>query len=453
MANRVLVVLPDQSFHPDFWKATHKHIKYHFSDDNISLVCIPSMEKTYTKHFDGFVTEKSKQVDLNNIQDINIKDIDVVILMYNLDGSEPDVVWSEDSHFDIYRNFMHGYGGLRKILYKPTDKPSFYLGNKKNAFHEIASEANDNLSFFPYLNFSHLNSKFGEDSNHEYGFRIPDDYQNLANRSQDTRLIAFTGGSSCFGYSSFVGERFTDLLEIKLNENSSGINYKILNFAFEGHQIINEMNTYLLFIQKLKPDIIISYTGLNDLTMGMTSDCKMQKEYDISYQYYLEEMAKRISGSEKTLPCFKRHGFPVSSSSIVVSSFYERLVQFQQLVENAGTKFISVFQPIVHSKIRLSEREELLTDLHNSYQANARSAKTKNGVNNATFIKFLYEKFSLYAQKKGLESFINLHELIRNVDSNISIFNDIAHQSEEGDQVISNLLFEQIQEKGLLANA
>ena len=444
MKNKIstLIVLPDYSFEPDFLTATLKHVFHHFGSKGIYYLCVSSMEHQY-KHL---------KPDILTIPDgtIELKTIDVaknskqIVLMANIDGTKIKAKWDKSFGTDLYENYVHGYGGLRRIIYRDHDKPCFKLDNKKNAFNLIASETNDNLSFFPYLNFSHINSKFGVESYHEYGFRVPDTYQDLQYRNpKKTRLIVFTGGSSCFGYASFVGERFTDHLENKLNEVHDNIKFYVLNFAFEGHQVLNEIIAYVLFIMKLKPDVLISYSGLNDFTMGMLSDTTLQKNHHISTQFYMEQMAARIGGYNKVLPCFSRNGFPVTSASIVIKSYYERLKQFRTIVENNGTKFYSILQPIVYSKKKMSKREILLTNLHNDKQEGS-NINPKNGTLNPAIIKFLFEKFSFYMAQKKIPYFINFHSLFNTFGSEATLFNDSAHQSEFGEKVISDLLFEHV---------
>lgn len=436
-----LIVLPDRSFEKDFLSATLKHVNHHFGRNGIKYLCVNSMNQQYENLKTDLLSVSDGTIDLDTID--WAKSAKQIVLMTNIDGKSVTAKWNKSLGTDVYENYVHGYGGLRRILYRDSDKPCFKLDNKTNAYHIIASDTNDNLSFFPYLNFSHINSKFGNESSHEYGFRVPDDYQNLKHRDKKTRLIVFTGGSSCFGYGSFVGERFTDLLEKKLNSDQKDITYHVINFAFEGHQVLNEMITYMLFIMKLKPDMLVSYSGLNDLTMGMLSDNNLQKNYSISTQFYIEQMAARTAGYNKTLPCFSRNGFPVTSASIVIRSYYERIIQFCTMVENNGCKFYSILQPLVYSKKKMSKREKLLTDMHNSVQK-GRSVNAKNGTVNPTTLKFLYEKFSLYAVKKDLPNFINLHSLMHRFGADVTLFNDSAHQSLLGEQIIADLLCEHL---------
>jgi len=438
-----LIVLPELSFEQDFLEATLKHVKFHFSRDEVYYLCVESM-KNKCEHLSPLYTIEDNHLDLDNNEiAANAKQI---VLMSNIDGKRVGAHWTKKIDIDIYENYLHGYGGLRKVLYRTEDKRAFKLDNKQNAFHSIASHSNDNLCFFPYLNFSHVNSKFGKDSNHEYGFRVPDNYQYLEKRDFSTeKVIVLTGGSACFGYSSFIGERFSDHLEKKYNSLNSKIKYRVLNFGFENHQILNEMITYLLFIMKIKPDVVISFSGLNDLNLGMISDSTLQKKYALTTQFDLEQMAARIVNYEQTLPCFSRNGFPMTSASIVVNSYFERVKQFNQIVQSSGATFVSVLQPIVYSKKKLSSREELLIRIQNNYLDN-RSKKLKTSLLNPSLIMFIFSKFKQLTEKRNEFNFIDLNCDINNFGEEHILFNDRSHFSLQGETLIADILFENLKE-------
>ncbi|MDB4805127.1 hypothetical protein OAH16_00830, partial [bacterium] len=351
---KTLIVLPDKYFDVVFWEQTKKHIKHHFNVKDYYFLCASDVKKDYINIFTNLIVAQNNPIQLE-AELKRFKDLKNIIILYNADGTSNSVVYKKYTNIDIYNNYMQGYGGLRKILIDEKDEPVFPI-KKDHHFYKISQTSNDNLIFFPYLNFSHRNSKFGVEESNDCGFRVPSDLEYVQNRNPNTKLIVFTGGSACFGYSSFIGERFTDELQEMINRNNKlKHNYIVLNFAFEGHMLINEMITYLLFIMKLKPEYLISFSLLNDLVMSSVSDPLLLKNHSIGYQFYLENMASRVSGNNKSLPWERRNRYPLSTTQTVVRATYERLIQFKTIVENNGSKFISIMQPLVYSKKRIAK--------------------------------------------------------------------------------------------------
>ena len=131
----------------------------------------------YKGKFENLHTIEAGQVKLDDLP--VARSADRIVLVTNADGSDGQLKWSKELGVDIYKNYMHGFGGIRKVRYREDDQPCFKL-KKKNAFHKIADRTTDGMIFFPYMNFSYIYSKFGQEVNHEFGFRVPDDYQKLA---------------------------------------------------------------------------------------------------------------------------------------------------------------------------------------------------------------------------------------------------------------------------------
>ncbi len=436
---RTFVVLPDVAYEKLYIEMTMKHIQKHFNDSEISFVCFGKNGKGYKGLFSPLFIVDAEVLKLDELP--LLKEGTRVILIANADGKSSMVTWSKSFNLDIYKNYLHGFGGLRKERYRPFDKPVFKL-QKQNTFHKIADKTNDGMIFFPYLNFSYIYSKFGQEVNHEYGYRVSDDYQKYRHRNSKTKLIVFTGGSACYGFCSFIGERFTDFLQDLLNKNTDGYEYIVLNFAFENHQILNEIFTYILFCMELKPDIVISFSGANDLVHGMLSDNFLQKKFAVANQIELEVMAQRITGDFNSgLPHLKRNGFPITNAAIVIKAFYSRLLQYRQLVQSQGSKFFSILQPTVYSKRQMSNIERELMKQHISI-INSRMQNMKNAIVNPSTVRYMMDRFSDLIGKKDIGFIYDFHQEINKFDSNVTIFSDTIHFGPEGERCISKLLYE-----------
>ena len=83
---------------------------------------------------------------------------------------------------------------------------------------------------------------------HEYELRKPED---------STLRIALLGASYVFGPGVNNDQTFEAIVEERLNAESDGINYEILNFSFEGRAIVSQVQVLDEDVLKFEPDVII----------------------------------------------------------------------------------------------------------------------------------------------------------------------------------------------------
>ena len=53
-----------------------------------------------------------------------------------------------------------------------------------------------------------------------------------------------------------------------------------MNFGMSGFNQLDEMDQYIFFCKRLKPDIVISHSGFNDVIHGMLCEKSTLKNYD-----------------------------------------------------------------------------------------------------------------------------------------------------------------------------
>ena len=85
--------------------------------------------------------------------------------------------------------------------------------------------------------------------------RIPDEYR-----------ILVLGGSAAWGWGASANRHtITGALEEMLNEDSSGVTYRVMNGAFLAWTSLQERITLMEFYERFDPDLVISFTGFNDI--------------------------------------------------------------------------------------------------------------------------------------------------------------------------------------------
>jgi len=435
---KVLVVLPNNSFEKVFWDQTKKHINHHFQDYELCYLAPSGLKEKYELYFCNLIEAKDNPIILCD-EIAKIGDIKHVVLLLNSDGSENSAVFHDVEGVKYYFNYLQGYGGISRIRLKDSDSRVFKL-DKQNHFYQITGNSNNTI-FFPYLNYTFTNSKFGKEESNEYGFRVPVNLDYVKARKKDTKLIVFTGGSACYGYSSFAGHRFSDKVEELIRNNKDlKDKYIVLNFAFEGHMLLNEMITYLIFIMELKPDYVVSFSLLNDLMMGSVSDPKLLNEYSLAYPIWLEDMAANFSKTNDLLPWKRRNCYPLSTIDNVVQACFNRLVQYKTLVENNGGRFISIMQPIVYSKTRSHSLEKLLIK--------SSKVRSEKELSNKDKILMLFNEMSEFVNKNDINDFYNFHVLYKKYNEQHHLFSDSNHFTEDGEKETAKNIYDLLIDNG-----
>ncbi|CAA0091158.1 Uncharacterised protein [Halioglobus japonicus] len=90
--------------------------------------------------------------------------------------------------------------------------------------------------------------------------------ETTVNKPEDVYRIALIGDSFAYGYSVALSDIFATQLENRLNDNSEGRRYEILNFGRSGYGTVQQAELYRTYIRQFDPDeILLSYV-LNDVT-------------------------------------------------------------------------------------------------------------------------------------------------------------------------------------------
>jgi len=335
-------------------------------------------------------------------------DVEALVVMRDKHDKNPSFTWKLE--LPVYKAIMFGYGGLRQVSGENN------ISSDRSIFHNMAQEG---YTYFPYT-FLHPRNMFNDENS--LGFRMTEDISYLENRDESHIVIAIFGGSAAYDIINI--NSFSSQIEMQLNTKYKDKEVTVLNFGLCGGLILNEMILYMLFAWKINPDIVISYSGFNDLLMGQFSDTTLQKDYNIAYSHIYRNWASQLYNTDNE-ETFKT----TTPSDIVIKSYYEREKEFEDIITNRAKKFISILQPMIYSKEQLSENEKFYSKIN-----------TFKGMDLALHnMKVLYEKYLVYlSDNEPCKYYLNLHNEFKQYGDQYTFFADTVHTMPEGSNAIAN---------------
>jgi lysophospholipase L1-like esterase len=291
------------------------------------------------------------------------------------------------------------------------------------------------LTYFPY---GYLMRTAGIGVTDAFGFRIAHDYAPLATRPVDHILIAVLGGSSAFSVYCDDRRMFSAVLEHRLSEyedlKERHIRVTVLNFGAPGHVVLNELTTYLLFVERLRPDFVIAHDGINDCHYGLINDPFLLGRHQIAYPDSMEKWAQILHGStdrDTSQAPFESSGHLRNLNSVtdVAKAFVARKRQFKRIVELGGGRFVWALQPAFFSKHGLSEREALGVE---SYTGQLYRDQAKQ----------LPELFRLLSERVAHDAndiVVDLHRQFGKFGAETTLFADHVHLLPAGDAIVADI--------------
>jgi len=326
------------------------------------------------------------------------------------------------SHMIFEHNFQ---GGL-------TEKAETAL--KTHYFNQTSMGCSQGPYYYPY---GFLYRHVGQGPTNPMGFRYHK-HTDCQNRQKNHKVIAVFGGGAARGYYVHDDEVFSYLLEAKLNDyctEQNGLHFSVVNFGQPGYCILSELTAYLMFCNKLKPDIVITHSGVNDFLFGLQSDSYLLKQFDYTYLPKLEGWAQKIHGTGP-VALERQNNAEYSEPHSIINAYYTRLIQFQNIVNGRGAIFIAGLQPTVFSKNAMSSREKLLLAVDQ-----LSLGKRKDF---SVIIKKLYEDYIQLIAHKKLENFADVHSYFGRFGREHSLFADDRHTYPSGDIAIAEYYFDYI---------
>ena len=289
-------------------------------------------------------------------------------------------------------------------------------------------------------------------------------------KKDDEFIIVFNGSSAAFGSGATSNETMiSTILEKKLNHISSK-KIKIYNLAQINNFQTQEIVTLIFLFNKLKPNMVLSLNGWNELTANNIMSDKTIKKYQIFNITELEgwkppavksiKIKNFLSSSylflEDYLKCLKYFTFFKASNinkrdrdkknyrnfeqSIREGSklYIKNLEIFKKLSIGFNFKYFSFLQPYITEKKLTSDEKKLL-----DYRKKENPLlKNEDMVSELYKIKNIYKFIDEDSKSNKSLKLFNLYDVFKNEDSNI--FYNMVHMNDIGQEIIANKIFELI---------
>lgn len=294
--------------------------------------------------------------------------------------------------------------------------------------------------YFPYNGFYNLHpAGFGPIN--EFGFRVAGDLNHLAKREPRHKLVMVFGGSSAWSPCCLYSEMFSTVLEAKLNDHCAqgkiDLRFSVVNLALSGQTMLNQIISYLLFGQRLGPEVVLAHDGFNDLANGIQTDPDLLNRYDITYMSVLEQWGIAVMGAAHVKPLQPGlQNEPIrilNGPEATVRAYLARKRQFMALALQAGAQFVWGLQPCWFSKRASTTETE-------SFEKIRQWAPCNEPLYRAMPV--LYDLVRKHQNVQPEAVLVDLQLAFGQLDARQTVFVDHAHLNPDGDAVVAETYFQ-----------
>ena len=370
---------------------------------------------------------------------------------------------------------------ILEIIFRIIDKilDTFYPDNPEDQFSK---------KYLPYVNYYTSWDDamfdydqivgyrlFNKESSHYHSFakinKLGFRTHEFDTKKNDEYVILFNGGSCAFGSGATSNENTIAYnLERKLNQISKK-KIKVYNLAQLNNFQTQELTALIFFFNKIKPDLVISLNGWNELTANNIMSNKTIKEYEIFNIPEIEgwrpagvNKTKKINFLssayiffEENLNFLKYLSFLKPKNYIKrdrerkeYRNFYQsindgselylkNLKIFSQLAKGFGFKYHSFLQPYITEKNKLSPDEK---KFFNFRQEKDPLSENQNILSLLSDTKNIYKNIELKFDNLSNINLVNIHNLFADVEE--EIFYSMVHVNDKGQEMISDIILENI---------
>ncbi|RMD85753.1 MAG: hypothetical protein D6808_04725, partial [Candidatus Dadabacteria bacterium] len=220
---------------------------------------------------------------------------------------------------------------------------------ERHIFNRLSQNSEYGFYYYPY-GYLFRYPKWG--TINEMGFRMEENTYEIREKYPDHYVIAVFGGSTGFSILVPDDKTFSNQLELLLNEDNKlcervGKQFKVVNLSHPGNMLLNQIISYIIFCEQIKPDMVISHNGANDLCTLQMNDRNLVENYNLGYCDVLEAWGRKIHDAydveidylyaDPGSPDFKP-AKPRNKPESVVKAYHTRVTQFASLVLNDGRK-------------------------------------------------------------------------------------------------------------------
>ena len=300
---------------------------------------------------------------------------------------------------------------------------------------------NEYWTFFPY---GYLFREYGLGGPiDEFGFRIDEDLESLRQRNAEHKLVAILGSSAAWSWYTFHEEQFSEVLERRLQAfldgRQRGERVTVLNFGVGGAVLLQEMITWMLHVERLRPELVISHDGPSDFYYGIMADPALLHR-GICTQYQAEHWGRKLHDRYDVPPRIDLQTVslePVNVPRPIVNAYLERKRQLDRWVKASGAHHIAALQPYAKSKQPTDEEAATFTD--------PRYVRIDHKI--WDLIPRLYAETSKALNEATDMDVFNVHEYFSRFGVDRTLFQDPSHTTPEGDEVLADAYYDYIVER------
>ena len=341
-----------------------------------------------------------------------------------------------------YHDYIDYYSSWKSAMFNYDYTIGFRLFNSKNKMSK---------------KFAKINS---------LGFRCGE----FEEKKDNDLVVLFSGASTAFGCGASSNDKtipyqFKNIMEKKFPKK----NIKIYNLAQINNYQTQEIILLTFFLKKLKPDIVISINGWNELIRNNFISDDTIKKYNVfnvtelegweparvtknkkknllTYLYlFLEDYSALMRGLNVINPqlIFKRQKLMKSYRNFdeaieVGSSLYFNNFEILNNMSKAfNFKYFSFLQPNITNKKNLTDDEKKLISYYKNYN---RLFKDEDFIQKLYDLKNIYNNIYSMGKKQNYKNFFDLSSLFDNI--NEDIYCTTVHLNDTGQDLLAKKIYE-----------
>ncbi len=163
-----------------------------------------------------------------------------------------------------------------------------YIASRETVFATAASQAEVGFKREPHARLRWARRTILETN--ALGFRDKEFY---VSKMPNVIRISFLGDSVSEGFGIKVRERFSNLIEDKLNHGHLGASFESYNFSVSGHATVDEYSILKNEVLRYKPDFLILQIGENDFDRNLWFKNLKKTDGKMTQPTTREEQAKQ----------------------------------------------------------------------------------------------------------------------------------------------------------------
>lgn len=219
-------------------------------------------------------------------------------------------------------------------------------------------------------------------------------------KKDDLKIIILGGSTSTDGFYSSIGWPYFFWKKFQQQEDVT-----VYNGAMMGHDIVQELLKLLRDIAYIRPDVVISMGGINNVNVKKNTDNQFCVKDTIDWITAMAPRERYISG--------------VKSDECTYEFWHRNLKVMKAVVESHGAKFFGFLQPM-----NVAKENPSLFDIITTGEDN--------------------EDFWVFRERSGKESAPVYRNLIELFDQETEMYIDYAHYSEKANEILADIVYKTV---------